>query len=113
MDIKVSESASDRVIRVRSTLPIGLSLDEVDRIYEGIYDDHNFTFVLHRRVEDKEVEGTNKCLVQVSKPSDGELAIEAVADGRLRGGAGEALHLMNLLLGLHEKTGLELKASVF
>lgn len=104
---------SERVLRVRTTLPIGLSLEEVDRIYESIYDDHNFTFVLHRKVEDKEVEGTNKCLVQISKPSQGELAVEAVADGRLRGGAGEALHLMNLLLGLHEKTGLELKASVF
>ncbi len=113
VNLTTSKGASERAVRVRTTLPIGLSLEEVDRIYEGIYDDHNFTFVLHRKVEDKEVEGTNKCLIQISKPSQGELAVEAVADGRLRGGAGEALHLMNLLLGLHEKTGLELKASVF
>lgn len=111
--LTTNKATSDRALRVRTTLPIGLSLEEVDRIYDGIYDDHNFTFVLHRKVEDKEVEGTNKCLVQIFKPSQEELAVEAVADGRLRGGAGEALHLMNLLLGLHEKTGLELKASVF
>ncbi len=33
--------------------------------------------------------------------------------GRLRGASGEAVHVMNLLCGLHEKTGLALKAIDF
>ena len=113
VNLTAGEADSARVVRIQTVLPIGLSLEEIERIYDSVYDDHNFTFVLHRKVEDKEVEGTNKCLVQISKPSADELSVEAIADGRLRGGAGEAVHLMNLLLGLHEKTGLELKASIF
>ncbi len=38
-----------------------------------------------------------------NKPDDSTLRIEAVADPRMRGGAGEAVHIMNLLFGLHEK----------
>lgn len=49
----------------------------------------------------------------MSKPERDTLRIHAVADPRMRGGAGEAVHIMNLLCQLHEKTGLALKASRF
>ena len=46
-------------------------------------------------------------------PEPGRFEAEAVADARMRGGAGDAVHAMNLLFGLHERTGLTLKASHF
>ena len=45
--------------------------------------------------------------------SDGKLVITSVIDALLKGSAGNAVHVMNLLFGLHEKVGLALKAQVF
>ncbi|MGN0236474.1 MAG: hypothetical protein ACI4AK_00040 [Lepagella sp.] len=75
-----------------------------------LYDDHRFTFVTTTRVGVSEVAGTNKCIVGVLRPEGGKARLMVAADCRLRGAAGEAIHIMNLLFGLHEKTGLALKA---
>lgn len=75
-----------------------------------LYDDHRFTFVTTTRVGVSEVAGTNKCIVGVLPPEAGKARLMVAADCRLRGAAGEAVHIMNLLFGLHEKTGLALKA---
>lgn len=104
---------SPRTMRVRMSLPIALSQEEIEGLYEGIYDDHNFSFMLRHPAEWKEVAGTNKCLISLSKPSPTELEIDTVIDCRLRGNAGEALHVMNLLWGLAERTGLNLHASEY
>lgn len=74
------------------------------------YNDHRFAFVTTSQVGVSEVAGTNKCVVSVDKITDGRVNLTAAADCRLRGGAGEAVHIMNLMCGLHEKTGLHLKA---
>ena len=64
-------------------------------------------------VDYREVAGTDRCIVSLSKSDEDSLRISVEVDAALRGGAGEAVHLMNLLFGLHEKTGLDLKASTF
>lgn len=92
---------------------INLPADEARRLVEEEFDDHNMTFLIDKTLDYKEVEGTNNVLVNVSADAGGELCVEAIADARLRGGAGEALHVMNLFAGLFEKTGLCLKASTF
>ena len=60
-----------------------------------------------------EVAGTDKCVISVGIPADGAVTLDVAADCRLRGGAGEAVHVMNLMCGLHERTGLALKAIDF
>ena len=57
--------------------------------------------------------GTQKCVVALSKPAPDTVHVESVADCRMRGGAGEAVHILNLMCGLHERTGLALKAIDF
>lgn len=100
---------------MKAEIELGCSLTEEDIItaFEQRYDDHNFTFVTRRNLDYNEVEGTSKCIVTVSKPDSSSLRLTSLADGIMRGGAGEAVHIMNLLFGLHEKTGLALKASSF
>ncbi|MCH5232614.1 MAG: hypothetical protein J1E78_03170 [Muribaculaceae bacterium] len=102
-----------RGIKISFELECSLSLEEIEKIYEGIYDDHNFTFTSFSPIETNEIAGTQKCVISISKTSPDKLNVEAVADGRLRGGAGDATHVMNLFFGLHEKTGLQLKTSLF
>lgn len=104
---------SERGMRLKLAIPTTVSLDEIFRIYESVYDDHNFTFTVSHPVSTAEVEGTEKVLIYLAKPDSSTLDIEIVADPRMRGGAGEALHLLNLLSNLHERTGLDLKTSAW
>lgn len=111
--IKYSDNASERVMRLSTALTLPLPLDNIVEMYEALYDDHNLTYIVGESVPDKEVAGTDKCIVSLDKTPEGMLSVEAVADARLRGGAGDAVHVMNLLMGLYEKTGLTLRASTF
>lgn len=111
--IDAEPSGSDRSMRLRLTLPAATQIEEIFRIYDSIYDDHNFTFTVHHKVSPAEVAGTDKVIISVTKPSADTLALDIVADPRMRGGAGEAIHIMNLLFSLHEKTGLDLKTSAW
>ena len=52
-------------------------------------------------------------MVKLSKPDPDTLHIDSSADCRMRGAAGEAVHILNLMCGLHERTGLALKAIDF
>lgn len=90
--------------------PIGLQ--EIRRLYDDYYSDHNFTFVIDRMPDLKDVVNTNKCLLYLTK-EDGKLLIVSVIDNLLKGASGQAVHNMNLLFGLHERVGLQLKASAF
>lgn len=89
-----------------------VAAEELVKLYTDFYADHNFTFVSPDVPDLKDVVNTNKCLLHLRK-SDGMLVIVAVIDNLLKGSAGTAVHAMNLLFGLHERTGLNLKASAF
>lgn len=110
---RMDENVSDRGLKVEISIPCSTEIDEIFRIYEDIYDDHNFTFTTSTPMDGYEVEGTQKCLVALQKPDSDTLRITTVADCRMRGGAGDAVHILNLLFGLHERTGLYLKAHKF
>lgn len=90
--------------------PIGL--EELRELYEAYYDDHRFTFIVDKMPDLKDVVNTNKCMLHLTK-EDGKLLIVSVIDNLLKGASGQAVHNMNLLFGLHELTGLRLKASAF
>ncbi|MDE6576681.1 MAG: hypothetical protein K2J82_04915 [Muribaculaceae bacterium] len=113
VNISLHPSNSLRSIRESIIFKCSLGIDEISRILEETYDDHNFTFTTRESVSDAEVEGTQKCLIFISKPGAGLLELEVVADGFLRGGAGDATHILNLLFSLHEKVGLCLKPTLY
>ncbi len=109
----LDDEVSDRGLKVVVDVPCTLDINEVFRIYDDCYDDHNFTFMIPNSMPGYEVEGTQKTLVTLQKLSPERLTVTVVADCRMRGGAGDAVHIMNLLFGLHERTGLYLKAHKF
>lgn len=109
----IDEDVSDRGLKVVVEVPCALDINEIFRVFDHCYDDHNFTFMVSSSVPGYEVEGTQKTLVTLQKLTPDRLTVTVVADSRMRGGAGDAVHIMNLLFGLHEKTGLYLKAHKF
>ena len=106
-----SDHINDRTHISEINIPSSLPIDEILKIYDDIYDDHNFTFTTLSDISTADVEGTQKVIINISKPDSDTLSLKIISDSRMRGGAGDAVHIMNLFFGLHEKTGLHLKSS--
>lgn len=101
-----------RGIFISSQVKCEKSLDELYTLYEAFYADAAFTHVIKEAVFLKQVVNTNKCLIQLEKVGD-MLVVHSAADNLLKGASGQAVQNMNLLFGLEETAGLNLKASWF
>lgn len=113
IEVRLHQTVPERrAVILTATIDCPLSLADLQRLYEELYDDHNFTWLIGRLPEARDVEGTHKCLIHLERDCQGKTCITAAVDGYLRGGAGEAVHAMNLMFGLYEKVGLQLKASM-
>jgi N-acetyl-gamma-glutamyl-phosphate reductase len=88
------------------------SLEEVQQIYADYYKDAAFTHFVTKSPDMKQVVNTNKAVVYVEKYEDQLLMISCI-DNLLKGAVGQAVQNMNLMFGLDEKAGLQLKASAF
>lgn len=110
--VEIANSNLQRTISLEIEFDCNISEEEIERIYNQTYDDHNFTFLMRTDPATTEVAGTQKCLLYITKPSEGRVRVKALADSFLRGGAGDAIHAMNLLFGLYEKTGLSFPATM-
>ena len=86
--------------------------DEVKQLFRDFYAGAAFTHVTDQPINLKQVVNTNKGLVHVEKYGSKVLVTTAI-DNLLKGASGQAVQNMNLALGLPEKTGLQLKASMF
>lgn len=101
-----------RGIFVSSVVTTNQSLDELNRLYKTFYAAHAFTIVSDKQVDLKQVVNTNKCLIYLEKEGD-KLVIHSALDNLLKGASGQAVQNMNLMFGLDEKSGLQLKPSAF
>ena len=101
-----------RGIFISSQLPCDLSLIELNKLYEDFYAGHPFTHVTKEPVFLKQAINTNKCIIQLEQV-DGQLVVHSVADNLLKGASGQAVQNMNLIFGLDETAGLNLKANYF
>lgn len=101
-----------RGIFVTSYAKCDLPIEEVQRIYSDYYRDASFTHVVTKSPDMKQVVNTNKAVVYVEKHDDQLLMISCI-DNLLKGAVGQAVQNMNLMFGLDERAGLNLKASAF
>jgi N-acetyl-gamma-glutamyl-phosphate reductase len=101
-----------RGIFVSSQLRCDKNPEEVLALYEDFYRGHPFTIVSHSPISLKQVVNTNKCLIQLEQVGR-HLVVHSALDNLLKGASGQAVQNMNLLFGLDETTGLQLKANAF
>ena len=101
-----------RGIFVTTYAKCDLSLEEVQQIYADYYKDAAFTHFVLKSPDMKQVVNTNKALVYVEKYEDQLLMVSCI-DNLLKGAVGQAVQNMNLMFGLDERMGLQLKASAF
>ena len=112
VDMSITPLGERRTLAVAARFSCGVDEEMVRQLYEQYYHDHNFVFLVDRPIVTADVENTNKCLIHLEKDETRRLlTVHAVMDVLLKGSAGNAVHLMNLLFGLHERVGLSLKAT--
>lgn len=101
-----------RGIFISSQMHCDLSLTELNKLYEDFYAEAVFTHITKEPVFLKQVVNTNKCILQLEKVGS-MLVVHSAADNLLKGASGQAVQNMNLMFGIDERTGLNLKASWF
>jgi N-acetyl-gamma-glutamyl-phosphate reductase len=101
-----------RGIFITSVVACDKSLDAVYDLYNAYYETHPFTHVSKNNIDLKQVVNTNKCLIHIEKQGN-KIAIHSAIDNLLKGAVGQAVQNMNLIFGLEEATGLQLKANYF
>jgi N-acetyl-gamma-glutamyl-phosphate reductase len=101
-----------RGIFVTSVVTSDLSLDALYDLYNAYYESHAFTHVSKNNIDLKQVVNTNKCIIHIEKQGN-KIAIHSVVDNLLKGAVGQAVQNMNLIFGIDEAAGLQLKANYF
>lgn len=89
-----------------------VELEQVVRLYKEFYADAVFTHYVDRPIDMKQVVGTNKCLVHVDVHGE-KILVTSCIDNLLKGASGQAVQNMNLMFGLEENCGLQLKSLAF
>lgn len=88
------------------------TLEDARKLYTDYYKDTPFTIVTDNAIHLKQVVNTNFCFIHLHVEKD-TLLVTSIIDNLLKGASGQAVQNMNLMFGLKETTGLQLKANYF
>jgi len=81
---------------------------ELQQIYRDFYGGETFVKVMDTPPQTKQAWGSNLCLIYPTIDlRTGRLVVVSCIDNLVKGGAGQAIQNMNLMLGFPEATGLE------
>ncbi len=83
---------------------------DLQALYERRYADDNFVDVLPAGAhpETRSVKGSNLCRIAIHRPQDSDVVVVlSVIDNLVKGAAGQAIHNMNIMLGLDEAAGID------
>jgi len=101
-----------RGIFVSAYMDTEMSLDNAQSLYSKFYANAPFVHLSPEPLYLKQVVNTNKCLLHLQKKDD-KLLVTSIIDNLLKGASGQALQNMNLMFGLEETLGLQLKPTHF
>lgn len=101
-----------RGILVNTVIRTDITLEGMTALYKAYYHAHPFVWVSDEPLYLKQVVNTNYCYINICKQGE-QMLITSVIDNLLKGASGQAVQNMNLLFGLEETMGLQLKANYF
>ena len=99
-----------------ATLTKQTTYEEVKAVYDKYYKEEKFIRVLDEGIcpETKWVEGSNFVDINFKiEPRTNRIIMMGALDNLVKGAAGQAVQNMNIMFGIDERAGLNLKASAF
>ena len=94
------------------TCDVAPDQEAIIRLYKEFFKDAVFTHYSDKPLALKQVANTNKALVHV-EVFGRKIVVTSIIDNLLKGAVGQAVQNMNIMFGLDEKAGLNLKATAF
>lgn len=94
------------------TCDVAPDQEAIVRLYKEFFEDAAFTHYSDKPLDLKQVVNTNKALVHV-EVFGRKIVVTSIIDNLLKGAVGQAVQNMNIMFGLDEKAGLNLKATAF
>lgn len=94
------------------TCDVAPDQEAIVRLYKEFFEDAAFTHYSDKPLDLKQVVNTNKALVHV-EVFGRKVVVTSIIDNLLKGAVGQAVQNMNIMFGLDEKAGLNLKATAF
>jgi N-acetyl-gamma-glutamyl-phosphate reductase len=101
-----------RGIFASSVVTVTKSLTVVKSLFQRYYESHPFVVVADTMIDMKQAVNTNKCYLFLEKVGD-KLVVHSAIDNLVKGASGQAVQNMNLMFGIEETVGLNVKASAF
>ena len=100
---------------IHATLYGRLTTQDVDlqKVFEDRYANEPFVDVMPNgsMPETRSVQGSNVCRIAVHQPQNSDtVVVLSVIDNLVKGASGQAIHNMNIMFGLDEKTGINVIA---
>lgn len=86
--------------------------EDIVTLYKNFFKDAAFTHYSDKALDLKQVVNTNKALVHVDVFGK-KVVVTSMIDNLLKGAVGQAVQNMNIMFGIDERAGLNLKASAF
>ena len=87
-------------------------IEQATQLFSEYYKGHPFVFITDKNPGLKQVVNTNKAILYLEKHNN-KLVIISITDNLIKGASGQAVQNMNLMFGLDETTGLNLKPVAF
>lgn len=85
---------------------------EIEKLYKDFFRDAAFTHYSDKALDLKQVVNTNKAIVHVDVFGR-KIVVTSMIDNLLKGAVGQAVQNMNIMFGIDERAGLNLKAAAF
>ncbi len=103
----VGNFPSSTLATISTAIP-GIDISHAREAYANFYDDHNFIHTPDnaKNADTADIRHTNKAIYTLKADRDGNYTVTTALDPEMKGSAGNAVHCMNLLFGLHERVGL-------
>ena len=88
------------------------TIEEAYELYQNFYRSHPFVIITDKNPALKQVVNTNKAILYLEKHQN-KLVVISLTDNLIKGASGQAVQNMNLMFGLNESDGLNLKPVAF
>lgn len=106
LEINVIQTGASDFACAILTVDVKMRAEQAKEMYQEFYGDHRHIFFPENmQITDRMVRGTNNTAIVLSNDGQGRLVVTVGFDSRYKAGAGNILHLLNLLFGLDERTG--------
>ena len=102
----------NRGVYTTTYLDCSLEIETIIEMYKEYFQDHSFVHIIDEYPDVRDTTNTNDLHIHLSKHGK-KLLIVSTMDNLMKGAAGTAIHIMNLMLQLVETTGLNIKPSIF